>query len=352
MGAPREIEGRWTSQVVLKRDHFSTVERGRFAMPDGDVEAVLRRIDEVPWWTYPVARHLFIRERLALARANGLGVAPSLLFAGRQALVRGWIDGVALQVAKPYGDSAYFASAKAALRKLHRAGICHNDLSKQQNWLRGRDGRAYLTDFQLASCFARRGRLFRLLAYEDLRRLLKHKHRYLRGKFTAAEWQVRRRKSVFASLWLVTVKPLYNWTMHGLFGYVDREGGGAQLAYDGPRLVECLKKHPGVRDVVIVPFYDRGARHNLYAFVEGTADLSDSTLRQFITHSLPEVAPPLHIHISASLPRDPGGNVRTEILQLVGANQLDQVDTLITNDEQRVIVARIIAERHNLHDRF
>jgi hypothetical protein len=28
------------------------------------------------------------------------------------------------------------------------------------------------------------------------------------------------------------------------------------------------------------------------------------------------------------------------------------VDALITNDEQRVIVARIIAERHNLHDRF
>src|SRR5215469_9957793 len=205
MSLPREIEGRWTNGVVLKRDLFSTVERGRFATPAGEVEAVLRRIDEVPWWSFAVAHHLFGRERKALAIAGKLGVAPPLLFAGRRVLVRGWIDGVALQIAKPYGDSAYFASAKAALRELHRAGICHNDLSKQQNWLRGRDGRAYVTDFQLASCFRQRGRLFRLLAYEDLRHLLKHKHRYLRERLTPAERHLRARKSAFARLWLITV---------------------------------------------------------------------------------------------------------------------------------------------------
>jgi hypothetical protein len=352
MGVPSEIAGHWRHSVVLKRDHFSTVERGRFVTPQGEVEAVLRRIDEVPWWTYGIARHLFARERRALAAANGLGVAPPLLFAGRHALVRGWIEGVALQIAKPYGDSAYFSSAKAALRKLHRAGICHNDLSKQQNWLRGRDGCAYLTDFQLASCFSRRGPLFRLLAYEDLRRLLKHKHRYLRAEFTPAEWRVRRRKSAIARLWRLTVKPLYTWVTRGLFGYVDQEGGGAKLAHDSPRLIDCLKKHPQVRDAAIVPFYDRGARHNLYAFVEAPGELSESTLRNFIGRSLPEVAPPQHIHISQSLPRDRGGRVRTEILQLVASNQLDEIDCLMTTDEEREIVGRIVAQRRNLHDRF
>ena len=99
------------------------------------------------------ARHLFGRERRALALARDLDVGPELLWAGRQALVRGFIDGVALHLAKPHGDVAYFRSAKAALRRLHRAGICHNDLAKEQNWLRGSDGRAYLTDFQLAACF-------------------------------------------------------------------------------------------------------------------------------------------------------------------------------------------------------
>jgi hypothetical protein len=145
MSLPREIEGRWTNGVVLKRDLFSTVERGRFGTRAGEVEAVLRRIDEVPWWSFGLARHLFGRERRALAIAGELGIAPPLLFAGRNALIRGWIDGLPLHIAKPRGEHGFFRSAKAALRKLHRAGICHNDLAKEQNWLRGRDGRAYLT---------------------------------------------------------------------------------------------------------------------------------------------------------------------------------------------------------------
>src|SRR6266851_9240373 len=168
MTLPREIEQRWRGAVVLKRDIFSTVERGRFVGPSGEVEAVLRRIDDVPWWSFALARHLFARERRALAVAGELGVAPPLLFATPQALVRGWIDGVALHIAKPHGERGYFRSAKAALRKLHRTGICHNDLAKEQNWLRGRDGGAYFTDFQLAACFSRRSFLFRIAAYEDL----------------------------------------------------------------------------------------------------------------------------------------------------------------------------------------
>ena len=85
--------------------------------------------------------------------ADKLGVAPPLLFSTRLALVRGWIDGLPLHIAKPHGERGFFRSAKAALRKLHRAGICHNDLAKEQNWLRGRDGQAYLTDFKLAARF-------------------------------------------------------------------------------------------------------------------------------------------------------------------------------------------------------
>src|ERR1700681_2027026 len=171
MPLPREIEGRWRTSVVLKRDVLSTVERGRFLTDHGEVEAVLRRIDEVPWWSFVLARHLFGRERRALAAAGAFGVAPPLCFAGRRVLVRGWIEGVALHLAKPHDDRAYFRSAKAVLRKLHRAGICHNDLAKEQNWLRGSNGRAYVTDFQLAACFKTRSRLFRIAAYEDLRHL-------------------------------------------------------------------------------------------------------------------------------------------------------------------------------------
>ena len=117
---PAELAGKWTPAVVLKRDVFSTVERGRFATPDGERDAVLRRIDRVPWWSYALARHLFMRERRALAKVGPLEIAPRLLYGGAQYLVRSFIDGVALHVAKPKGDLEYFRSARRALRRIHR----------------------------------------------------------------------------------------------------------------------------------------------------------------------------------------------------------------------------------------
>jgi predicted Ser/Thr protein kinase len=174
---------------------FSSIERGRFRTPNGEVDAILRRIDQVPWWSYLVARHLFQRERRALAIVRDLNVGPELLWAGRQALVRGFIDGVAMHLVKPAGDVAYFRSAKQALRRLHRAGVCHNDLAKEQNWLVGRDGRAYMTDFQLAACFRKRSRLFRIAAYEDLRHLLKLKRSYAAVALTPKERKIIARKS-------------------------------------------------------------------------------------------------------------------------------------------------------------
>ena len=114
---------------------------------------MLRRLDQVPWWSYcwrgicsPASAARWRWRAISTSAQNCCGPDGS-------ALVRGFIDGVALHLAKPHGDLAYFRSAKAALRQLHRAGICHNDLAKEQNWLRGSDGRAYLTDFQLAACF-------------------------------------------------------------------------------------------------------------------------------------------------------------------------------------------------------
>src|SRR3981081_718700 len=128
MALPRDdaavLSARWTEGVLLKRDGFSALERGRFKSESGEVDAVLRRLDQVPVWSYLLARHLFARERRALALARDLDVGPQLLWAGRQALVRGFINGVALQQAKPTGDVAYFRSAKQALHRLHRAGIC------------------------------------------------------------------------------------------------------------------------------------------------------------------------------------------------------------------------------------
>jgi len=354
MPLPHEIAERWQTDVVLKRDVFSTVERGRFRTDDGEVEAVLRRIDEVPWWSRVVARHLFNRERRALAAAGALGVAPPLCFAGRSVLVRGWIEGVALHLAKPNGDRAYFQSAKAVLRKLHRAGICHNDLAKEQNWLRGNDGRAYVTDFQLAIRFKHRNLLFRVAAYEDLRHLLKHKLRYAPEAISAAERRMLARKSLFTRLWMATGKRVYQWVTRDILRFTDREGGGPRLVYDAPRIVARLKAHPQVREVTIVAYPDRRAGTGLYAFVEGAPALSEGVLRDFIAggDGPKGLKPPEHLQVTEELPRRASGEVRSEILQLVAMNQLDLIDGLIASDRERVVIQRILADRRNLRDRF
>jgi predicted Ser/Thr protein kinase len=351
MNRKSEIADRWHSDVVLKRDVFSTVERGRFRTAQGEVDAVLRRIDEVPWWSRPVARHLFARESRALRLAGPLQIAPALLFSGRQELVRGWIDGVALHIAKPQGDRAYFRSAKAILRRLHRTGLCHNDLAKEQNWLRGTDGRCYLTDFQLAMHFPRRGRLFRLAAYEDLRHLLKHKRRYLPEMLTPAELRVLARKSWFTRVWMATGKKVYRLVTRGIFNFTDREGGGPRLVNDAPLIAARLREHPGVRDVAIVAFPDRRAGTGLYAFVEVDSIVPEKDLREFLAATV-KLASPEHLQVSAALPRDAAGAVRTEILQLVAMNQMDSIDGLIASDSERAVIARIVAERRNLRDRF
>jgi hypothetical protein len=282
-----------------------------------------------------------------LAVAGALGVAPPLLFIGKRALVRGWIDGVPLHIAKPFGDAAYFRSAKAALRKLHRAGIAHNDLAKEQNWLYAQvdgHGRASLTDFQLAACFRRRNALFRLACYEDLRHLLKHKRRYAPEALTAAERRVLARKSFITRVWMASGKKVYYAVTRGL-NFTDREGRGVRFVHEAPAIAARLRAHPQVRDIAIVPFPDRRAGTGLYAFVEGNAGERD--LLDYLGAAKPE-----HLQVVDALPRNAHGDVRNEILELVAMNQLDLIDPLIKTDAERAIVGRIVSERRNLRDRF
>lgn len=345
------LSARWTEGVLLKRDLFSAVERGRFRKANGEVDAVLRRIDQVPWWSYLPARHLFTRERAALERARDLNVGPALLWAGQQALVRGFIDGVALHVAKPVDDVAYFRSAKQALRKLHRAGICHNDLAKEQNWLVGRDGCAHLTDFQLAACFRTRGRLFRIAAYEDIRHMLKHKRTYAPSALTPKERQILARKSLVANLWLATGKKVYRAITRGLFNFTDREGGGRRLVNDAPVLIQLIRRNPAVRDAAIVAFADRRAGVGLYAFVEADQTALEAQIRSELA-ARKGPRPPEHIQVVKALPRDASGRVRSEVLQLVATNQLDLIEPVMTNETDRAFLKTIVESRKNLRDRF
>ncbi len=219
----------------------------------------------------------------------------------------------------------------------------------------GRDGCAYLTDFQLAARFSRRSWLFRIAAYEDLRHLLKHKRRYAPDALTSAERRVLAKKSLLTRLWMATGKKLYYAITRDVLHVGDREGGGTRLIHDAPRIAARLKAHPQVREAVVVAFPDRRAGTGLYAFVEGGPELTEHGLREFLAaENAAGPAPklPEHLQVTSALPRAVSGEVRSEILELVAINQVDLIESLIANDDERSLVARIVADRRNLRDRF
>jgi hypothetical protein len=97
----------------------------------------------------------------------------------------------------------------------------------------------------------------------------------------------------------------------------------------------------------------------LYAFVEANLGLTEDSLREFIaTETTPAAAlpptprAPEHLQVIEELPRAASGEVRSEILQLVAMNQVDLIDPLIASEQERNVVARIVAGRRNLRDRF
>jgi len=263
--------------------------------------------------------------------------------------VRGYIPGSALKIARPFGDHAYFRSARAALRALHRARISHNDLAKEQNWLRAPDGRAYLLDFQLAAMFRRRNWLFRMAAYEDLRHFLKHKRHYIPDAVTPAEHRVLARKSLPTRIWMMTGKKLYILVTRGLLGFIDSEGGGARLARDAPAIEAALKTLPRVRDAAVLDFPDRKSGTGLYAFVETDAPLREDDVRRQLAAAAGAEKLPEFIQIADALPRRQDGAARRDILRLISTNQVDLIEPLIASPDERLITGRLVAARKNLY---
>ena len=130
-----------------------------------------------------------------------------------------------MQVGRPT-EIDYFRAAAFLLRKLHQHNVVHNDLAKEPNLLLTVDGQPAFIDFQLSWFAQRRGRLFRTLAREDIRHLLKHKRTYCAAFLTQREKAILDSPSVLSRIWMLTFKPLYLFTTRRLLGWQDREGAG------------------------------------------------------------------------------------------------------------------------------
>jgi hypothetical protein len=206
---------------LLKSD-----ELGRIEIVECAGVAVIRRdLGAARWWARRFARRAAAREVRALVRLAGIEGVPALLAWQGDELLRSYLDGRPMQQARPC-DRAYYREALRLLARLHRRGVVHNDLAKEPNWLVLADGRPAVVDFQLAWTVCRRGRLFRLLAREDLRHLLKHKRTYCPDALSARQRTILATPAAPARWWRATGKRLYKLIARRLFGYWDNEGRG------------------------------------------------------------------------------------------------------------------------------
>ncbi len=204
---------------LLKKDTF-----GEIRLELGEHSArIVRDTRSAPRWARWLARRLLAREANALAALSGLRGVPDLESADRDTLVRSYLRGSPLYAARPR-NVRFYKEAAALLRRMHRAGVVHNDLAKEPNVLVTDRGEPAYIDFQLAWYAPRRGRLFRVLAREDLRHLLKHKRTYCPERLTARERAILATPSLPSRLWARSVKPVYLFVTRRLLNWSDREG--------------------------------------------------------------------------------------------------------------------------------
>ncbi len=327
---------RFIPTTVHKRDEFSETISGHLEGAP-DQKLVLRKLDGVPLWAKPFASFLARKEVRSLRRVTGIAGTPSLIRVDREGILRSWSEGIPLNIAKP-AEAAFYADAKRILRDMRRAGVTHNDLEKPQNWLMAPDGSAAVIDFQLATVHRRRGKLFRIMGYEDLRHLVKQKRRYAPHLLTPTETRMLRQKSLPTRLWLATGKRLYNFITKGLFKWSDAEGIGNRIAQNGPQITADLMARPEVTGVTLSPFALPAKGTGIYAFVQ--TKLDPAATRALISESRVELIQPV-----VTLPP-------SEVLELIAMNRLDELEQLLTNDpDLREVVAPIVAGRLNLTDR-
>lgn len=204
---------------LLKKDLFGEIRRNSAT---GET-AIVRDVSSASLWVRWLARRMLQREARALGVLEGFDGVPALLHLARNRLSRSYLAGEPMQLAKPR-DPGYFKAASRLLRTLHRAGVVHNDLAKEPNILVRDDDRPAFIDFQLAWYAPRRGGLFRLLAYEDLRHLLKHKRSYCPQFLTRRELSILRNPSLPSRIYMLAIKPVYMFVTRRLLGWSDREG--------------------------------------------------------------------------------------------------------------------------------
>ena len=210
-----------SDSTILKKDLFGEI---RLSRHDGE-RVILRDSAAAATGLRWLARRLLQREANALTMLADIDGFAQIVRLERDWLMRCFMDGEPMQRGRPT-DPAYFKCAARLLRKMHRAGVVHNDLAKEPNFLVRRNGEPAIIDFQLAWSTAKRSKLFRMAAREDLRHLLKHKRTYCPQHLTSRERTILANPGFVALAWSKTFKPVYQFVTRRIFGWADRDGAG------------------------------------------------------------------------------------------------------------------------------
>ncbi|WP_420396648.1 serine/threonine protein kinase [Nioella sp.] len=338
-----ELPLTFVPDTVLKRDVFSETIAGHLA-EDPSRKVALRKLDGVPIWARPVAWYLARKEIRGLRAVQGIEGTPELLRVDKVGLLRSWSEGTPLQLARPV-DREFYRDAKRLLRQMRRHGVTHNDIAKPQNWLRTPEGRAAVIDFQLASVHRRRGVMFRTMAREDLRHLLKQKRAFAPDLLTASEKRLLARKSLPSRIWMATAKPVYNFITRRLMNWSDGEGTEDRIARDGPVIRDLVARHDALRDVALCTYALPARGVGVYVFAE--TDMDAAALRALIPEARAELVQPV-----AHLPRRQDGSVRSDVLQLIATNRLDDLEEVLRREpDLEPFLCPIVATRLNFTDR-
>jgi len=330
-------------ETVHKRDIFSETVSGHLEGVS-DFPVVLRKLDTVPAYAKPIAWALARREIRALRAVAGIDGCPLLIRVDRSGLLRSWTQGTPLHLARP-SDPDWYRDARRLLRQMRRTGVTHNDIAKPQNWLMTHDGRAAVIDFQLATVHRRRGKLFRIMAREDLRHLLKQKRAFAPHLLTPSETRMLDNKALPAQIWMATGKRLYNFITRRLMNWSDGEGTEDRIERDGPALRAALLTDPNVTDLALYTYARPAKGVGLYAFVE--TDLDPGRISDLAPDPCPDL-----MQTVTRLPRDAAGAIRHDALQLVATNRLDELASLTAADPALAHALKpIVADRLNLTDR-
>jgi predicted Ser/Thr protein kinase len=207
------------NKELLKKDVFGEIWKLETC---GNFE-LLRDTRPSSRWLGWLARALLRREARALAALTDIDGVPQLSSVDRTSLTRSWLPGVPLHQGRP-DQALYFNNAARLLRRIHRAGVAHNDLAKEPNLLVLRNGAPAFIDFQLATVAPDRGRWFRLAAREDIRHLLKHKRTYRPDLLTSRERAILHSPALLSRGFMMLIKPAYLFVTRRLMGWSDREG--------------------------------------------------------------------------------------------------------------------------------